>query len=232
MEHDNSEDAVTWNVFRYLDKTNQLNGFLSSMINLPVTEAELVYWSYSQKHQEVWPGLAEARKEFGEQSGRSSEPDLIIVTADQLFWIEAKFTTNNETKPSNPDATKKYETGGNEWYRKVFTSDFTTVATGDKKYELLRFWLLGSWASAQTNRAFHLVNLVRSESEKDIEHRFGRHINTDSTRNFARWTWESINDYVSRHSPPSLDKQKFITYFENKTTGYNKDGELQPAFNI
>lgn len=106
------------------------------------------------------------------------------------------------------------------------------MATDEKKYELVRNWLLGSWASAQLDLDFHLVNLVRKQHEKDIALRFGRHLKTNSKRSFVRWTWESIFDLVSEHAPQSRDKQKFMNYFENKTTGYNKDGELQLAFTL
>lgn len=106
------------------------------------------------------------------------------------------------------------------------------MATDEEKYELMRFWLLGSWASAQLDRDFHLVNLVRAERERDIEHRFGRHLKTNSKRSFVRWTWESIYKFGSETARPSPDKQKLVTYFENKTTGYNKDGELQLAFTL
>ena len=230
MEHDNSEDAVTWNVFRYLEKAGQLSAFLSYMVDSPVTNPEIIYWSYNQREHGVWPGLAGARKEFGESPRRGTEPDLIIVTDSQLFWIEAKLTADNETKPSEPQNRKKYEIGGDEWYQRVFTSDYKTVAIEQKKYELMRLWLLGTWAAKQMDRDFYLVNLVRADREKDIEHRFGRHLKTDTKRNFVRWTWESIYKFVSENAPPSRDKQKFAIYFENKTIGYNRDGESQLAF--
>lgn len=104
--HDNSEDAVTWNVFRYLDKTNQLSMLLSSLIKAPVAKAELVYWTYCQREKGVWPELKKAWREFGEHQGQGTEPDLIIVTDRQLFWIEAKLTADNET-PRKDDADKK-----------------------------------------------------------------------------------------------------------------------------
>ena len=230
MEHDNSEDAVTWNVFRYLETAGQLSEYLSSMVGSPVTNPEIIYWSYNQREHGVWPELKKARKEFGESRGRGTEPDLIIVTDTQLFWIEAKLTASNETPRKDDADRKKYETGGGGWFQQVFQSDYHTIAVKEKKYELMRLWLLGSWAAAQLDLDFYLVNLVRAEHEKDIEHRFGRHLKTDSKRSFVRWTWESIYKFISENAPQSRDKQKFMIYFENKTIGYNRDGELQLAF--
>jgi hypothetical protein len=168
MERDNSEDALTWNVLRYLETSNQLGGFLSEFTGQKQRQTELIYWSYSQTSKSAWPELNLARKEFGEHLQRSSEPDLIAVTDRALFFLEAKLTATNKTSPRDPDNRKKYLTGGDNWFRKVFTSDYDMVAVQDRKYELMRFWLLGSWLAAQMKRNFYLVNIVQSTREMDI----------------------------------------------------------------
>ena len=54
MARDNSEDAVTWNVFRYLEKACLLRPFLSSLAQEEQGKAELIYWSYSQSEFCNW----------------------------------------------------------------------------------------------------------------------------------------------------------------------------------
>ena len=169
MARDNSEDALTWNVFRYLETANLLSGFLSNFTQKDQGKTELIYWSYSQVTGMAMSGLDRARKEFGENLQRSSEPDLIVVTDKALFFIEAKLTAKNDTTPSNPKEHKKYLSGGGGWFRKVFISEYESVAIQAEKYELMRFWLLGSWLGAQTGLDFYLVNLVPSAREIDIE---------------------------------------------------------------
>ena len=51
-------------------------------------------------------------------------------------------------------------------------SDYETIAIKAKKYELFRFWLLGSWIASETGRDFFLINVVLSERETDIEQQF------------------------------------------------------------
>jgi hypothetical protein len=96
------------------------------------------------------------------------------------------------TLPSSKDplVKEKYVNGGFSWYQNVFTSDFETVAINCRKYELLRFWLLGSWIAHNQDLKFILINLVPSEREKDIENQFKKHIQEDSNRTFLRTTWE------------------------------------------
>lgn len=90
LHHENSEDAVTWNVFRFMDSQKLLSGFLARLCSSPMTNPEMVYWSYSDSQRDVWDELARAREEFGERPQQASEPDLIVRTDGALFVIEAK----------------------------------------------------------------------------------------------------------------------------------------------
>jgi len=230
MEHDNSEDAVTWNVFRYLETTNLLSGFLSSFGQKDQGKTELIYWSYSQVTGTAMPGLDQARKEFGENLQRSSEPDLIAVTDKALFFIEAKLNAGNDKGPTNPKEHKKYQSGGEGWFQKVFISEYEPVAIQARKYELMRFWLLGSWLADKVGLDFFLVNLVPSAREKDIEARFSPHIRQSDSRQFKRLAWEQIYTWVAECAPDCSEKRILVAYIENKTIGYNRFGELQKAF--
>ena len=230
MAWDNSEDAVSWNVFRFLEKNNLIEGFLSLITGTTPKSSEVIYWSYSQREDAGWSLLNKARREFGEKIERGSEPDIIIKTDNALFFIEAKFTAGNETAPSNVSNSKKYETGGDYWFSKVFNSNYKTVAIVEKKYELLRFWLLGTWMAKQQDLDFYLINLVLSERETDIEAIFKNHIKENQRSRFLRVTWEAIYQYVSKSS--SRDKDIMTKYFRNKTVGYDGNGRLQRAFSI
>jgi hypothetical protein len=230
MARDNSEDALSWNVFRYLETTQKLAGLLSWITQTEQQQAELIYWSYSQKANCAWPQLDKARKEFGENLQRSSEPDLIAISEKGLFFIEVKLTATNDTVPSDKYNRKKYLSGGDEWWRQVFISDYETVAIEAKKYELFRFWLLGSWLAKDMGRDFYLINVVLSERETDIVQQFSSHINKADNRQFKRVTWEGIDSYIADNAPANSEKSTFKTYFENKTIGYNRLGKIQGAF--
>jgi hypothetical protein len=229
ISRDNSEDAVTWNVFRYLESTNQLDNLLSWITKSDQHDTNLIYWSYDQKTQGAWPELNIARKEFGENLQRSSEPDLIAVTDKVLFFIEAKLTAKNKTTPSSKNARKKYLTGGNEWFKQVFTSTYEIIAIDSDLYELFRFWLLGTWLASQVGKDFFLINLVLSEREKNIEERFCPHIREESNRKFKRMTWECLYSFIFDKMPNDAEKRKLLGYFRYKTIGY-RYGKLEKAF--
>ena len=100
-----------------------------------------------------------------------------------------------------------------------------------KKYELFRFWLLGSWLAKEMKRDFYLLNIVLSEREQDIEIRFLPHVKVDKSRQFIRLSWEDIYRHIAVNAPDNRDKQMVVSYFRNKTIGY-KAGVLQRAFSI
>jgi len=233
IAHDNSEDAVTWNVFRFLEKNGLLTKFLENSVKRPIKNSEVIYWSNFPSQNKVWSPLGEAREEFETVPKRGSEPDLIIKSNESLFFIEAKLTATNNIflLSDDPEVQRKYEQGGNHWYQKVVTSDFRTVAVTNKKYELLRLWLLGSWIAQRLCLNFCMVNLVLSKRDVCIEEKFKKHINEGSSRTFIRATWESIYQFILDSQVDTHDKNTVLRYFENKTLGY-KNGMLQKAFSI
>ncbi len=232
IARDNSEDAVTWNVFRFLERNNLINVFLDKVIGVTVQESEVIYWSYSQSQNHSWDMLEKARKEFELVPSKGSEPDIMIAGKNALIIIESKLTASNENEPSNLNVENKYKTSGQGWWNEVFSSDFKTVAIIKKKYELSRFWLLGTWMAKQKDLDFYLVNLVLSEREKDIEAVFKRHIKESQTRRFTRITWEDIYQLIFDLEFSGTDKDMIIKYVRNKTIGYDGNGRLQRAFSI
>ena len=243
FDHDNSEDALSWNVFRFLEKNDMIEGFLEKMFKNPIETSEVIYWAYSQSQDDngcIWKPLDEARNIFELKPSSGSEPDIIIKTDSSLFLIEAKLKANNltpksenvEKRANNPG---KYITGGNKWFDKVFKTDYRKIVS-DRKYELMRFWILGTWIAKQEHKPldFYLINLVRKEKEKNIEEEFRKHIkenlNGEYNRIFRRMTWEDIYEYISNHTIQNKNKTTILKYFENKTIGYNANGGLQKAF--
>lgn len=230
VARDNSEDAVSWNVFRFLEKSGLVESVLGKAIDRSLDQAEAIYWSYNQRETSSWSLLNRAREEFGEELKRSSEPDIIIDSDDALIFVEAKLTAGNETLPSKPEERKKYLTGGDGWFSKVFRSEYEKVAIEAKKYELMRFWLLGTWMAEHVRKDFYLVNLVRLEREQDIEELFGQHIVENGSTRFLRWTWEDIWRQISEIGESGEGRGRLLRYFEEKTIGYNARAELQRAF--
>jgi len=242
LARDNSEDAVTWNVFRYLETRGQLGPLLSSLASKRLDcDPRVIYWSFCQSTQQVHTGLAEAATTFGELRHRRSEPDLILEDDGVLAFVENKFGSSNRTRPSDPNNPRLYPTGADGWFARVFRNDasFSEVAVDKRLYELMRLWLLGSWLAAQSGKRFFLVNIVRegARQEADIDRRFGAVCCAGPERAFIRCSWERIySEFVAmRVGDPHADR--LAEYMRNKTLGYaaasgGTGGRLRRAFDL
>lgn len=242
MARDNSEDALTWNVFRYLERHGLLGRFVEEATGCPaVGEPLLVYWSWCQRTCRAWQLLVDAAVGFGESRERRSEPDLIVEDDAAILFVENKLASGNRTTPSDPTNPKQYQTGFDAWFSTVFrpSSSFEAVAVEGKMYELMRLWLIGSRAAQEAGKRFVLMNVVRegATAEADIESRFGLHALQDDGRRFVRMTWERIRDRVVLPGPAVPERDLLLAYLKGKTLGYavrsqggREFGELRRAF--
>lgn len=237
MSSENSEDALTWNVFRYLEKNELLSSLLDEISNNNHKIIDVIYWSFSKKENKLWSFLKNTRIEFGESINKGSEPDIIIQTDKTLFVIEAKFFSSNrtsgykETLERRINNSKKYVSGGNNLSESLFSSDYKSIVI-DQKYELMRFWILGNWIAQKLNLEFHLINLVLKNRELNIESDFGKHVVSNSNKTFSRYTWESIFSLIKNSDLDNKDTLKFLDYFTYKAAGYDHKGRLKKAFDI
>ncbi|QQE80458.1 hypothetical protein [Alicyclobacillus sp. SO9] len=231
LARDKSEDAVTWNVFRHLQKKNLVGKALQTCLGTKnEKDYSLIYWSYSQENKSVWKPLVDVRKIFKENQNHPSEPDLIIEAPSTIVLIEAKFTSGNRTTPSNLAVESNYVDGGDNWFRQVFQDDvdFQSVAVQDRFYELMRMWLLGTWIAKEKGKKFVLVNLVLEDKEPHVEEQFGRNLIQNSNRRFKRCTWEQIY----RNVQTDIAGNHLEKFFKGKTLGYPNRRDLKRAFKL
>jgi len=235
MSNENSEDALTWNVFRYLEKNKLLSSLLNEISNNHHEIIDIIYWSYSEKEGNLWSFLEKARAEFGERKNQGSEPDIIIQTDKTIFFIEAKFFSSNRTsgyketllkRINNP---KKYLSGDKKMFETIFKNSYKTIVT-DQKYELMRFSLLGEWIAKKLNLGFQLINLVLENKELKIEFDYGKHLINNQKLRFSRYTWESIFYFIESKNIKDTNTLKILKYFREKAAGYDYKGRLEKSF--
>ena len=231
LARERSEDALTFNVFRGLERTGTLDRILSSITATTVHGAVPSYWSLVSETGETHPLLRDARLAFEPHFRQCTEPDLLVETADTLFLIEAKLGSTNETTPTRESVLPGYERAADGWYSTVLCGSPRAVAVEQKLYQLMRCWLLGSWMANKAGKRFVLVNLVASSSDGSVPARFGAHIMQSAERQFVRATWEGIRDALAGSTAMHNDSRvvALIDYLDHKTLGY-ESGVLQHAF--
>ena len=217
--HENSEDALTWNVFRTFEKAGKLS-LLAALLTgervQMVEPIELIPWS--NHNGSPWEPLEQARQHFKEGKRIPTEPDVVLLSRSGMVFVEAKFGSPNKRK--EPDI-YRYQVGG--FYKQYFTADLASVSY----HQLVRHFLFAAHIADQLGiRQFMLVNLVRRSSQQEpgnTSRHFGQGF-LKKPNQFRQATWEDIYDAFLRSNdlPPELNLLR--RYFENKTWN------LQPAF--
>ncbi len=235
ISRERSEDALSWNIFRHLENRDYLKLYIKKTLGIDIKSPELILWSFSEKESTHSKGvlneLSQARKHFGEDENRSTEPDIIIKGENAIIFIEAKFTSGNNTSGNEIKKSfriinsKKYNA---EWFKSVFKLSYESLIRSGK-YELMRLWLLGTWIAHENQVKFYLINLTREKFEQAIEPEFKQLIIENKSNTFKRLTWESIYDFILSQNN-DIDKD-ILEYFENKTCGFNGSRKKQKAFN-
>ncbi len=139
LSRKNSEDALTWNVFRSLQKISP-KGFkvIEDVFGLS-TVTHLLFWSCdvetSSDIQQILSCLI--REIDGRHGGTMTEPDLVIITEGEVAFVECKLNRNGNQSPwkaQGPGATKRLNTYINE----CGFPELITIKNWEDVYQLVR----------------------------------------------------------------------------------------------
>lgn len=229
-----SEDALTWNVFRNLQKHGQLRRVMQLITGImPKAEPRLFLWGLQLGECSVspWQLLVEARDRFEHDlpvQRPKTEPDIALwVPGEALVLIEAKFTSSNPTY--RVDRTKLLDLTIDQllqiyqWKGMRLLSLEEARRRDEIHYQLWRN-LIFSEAMATHDSSVtkaYVANLVREGSEAEVCEPVLTMMNPDRRDRFEQVTWEQLYQIAKEAGMGQLCR-----YMEAKTA------RLKPAFNI
>ena len=216
LGHENSEDALSWNVFRALQEAGALRLATEALVAVqPEDEPELYLWGQRLTAGGVqpWKRLASARAQLEPGLAQQTEPDICLHVPEWgWLFVEAKF--GSPTGAARSDA---YLRQWSARYRVTCGDLFVWRAldqakAADVPEQLLRNAAFARHLAQGGERAI-VVALVREADATPVEERFRRFCAVDSV-DFRRATWESIYRLLPQDAP-ALSKLR--AYLENKT---------------
>lgn len=229
LTHDNSERALTWNVFRWLEVSGALPAFLESTLARAVATVDLVYWGYSPEREGVCMPLVRARNAFHEEDADAIEPAVLIDTGDTLIAVDPRMGPG-ATRSWTPAHWEKYERGGKSWAAEVFCGDLGAIVADKGAFEFLRLWLLGSYMAAAEDKAFVLLHMTPVWSGAPLLKSLGPQLKTGPARQTVSVTWEDVYAHVGGECVNARNAPALLTYLREKSAGYGADGRLRRAF--
>lgn len=184
---ENSEDAITWTVFRGLEQRGRLNALVAP--EHPSGEPALLLWGVplgGDRAPEVASALADVCQSLGEKANALSEPDAIVVWPELVVLVEAKFRSANELRPNYRGFPRYLDRP------ELFAASSDEVAAAGY-YELTRNWRIGTaLAERLQTPGFLLINLgppEKIEVDADI---FMTLVAQSPLREFASCSWSDV----------------------------------------
>jgi hypothetical protein len=166
--HEHSEDAVTWNVFRFFERHASFSPAIRTICPCPDSEPLAVFWTTHNGC--LWDSCRLCSDQIPEKPTARSESDLIFLWEHKLLVVvEAKFRSPNRSD-SNPQK-RKVELRKSRPYithaSRCLNQKGAPKAVCDGWYKLLRNWVLGMELKDTLGcEEFALVNLLRKSRER------------------------------------------------------------------
>jgi hypothetical protein len=237
FNQENSEDALSWNVFRSLQRVGCLRRVaqLITGLDIPV-EPQLYLWglSLSDNHFEPWDLLIAARERFEANlpiKRPMTEPDIALhLPGKYLILIEAKFTSPNSFYADGPrkDAVSltKAELIDLYWNEALVTLDRNKARVASRVHYQL--WRNLVFAESMTHiegssTPAYLASLTRQGQEQESCAEFAALVRQPYKGHFQHVCWEQL---IKEYCPNDDSLSALRKYAESKTA------KLRPAFQL
>jgi hypothetical protein len=225
LGHENSEDAVTWNVFRSLQEAKALSVAMRTLTGIEArSEPKLYLWGCEIGLEEThpWDALAAARNQIEPSGRRQTEPDCCLhVPGQAMVLIEAKFGS-----PMTSKGTEKARDAWLDRYERTCPGILSRAAIaamppGGFPEQILRNIVLALRLAGDLEQAV-VVALVRRKETKGVEELARSCLVHGVPVTIREESWESL--YPAVRSDGSLSS--LARYMEDKSF------RLRRAFDI
>lgn len=230
MCSENSEDALTWSIFNYLEEKDLISRAYNYFTGEEVQgNCEIYYWGYNDKYPEskLITEYYKTLKDAGEPKwqGGYSEPDILLFNPSHgLINIEVKYRSPNDGKLGNRND-KGYE-GRRKRAQKMLDIGSSFVMKQNASdwiwYELLRMWVPGCVvADTMKLKAFTLINLLPNAMLEKGKGKVGSDMNECIKQNnsfkFIQVTWEEFAQEIDSWN--AISDEGFWDYRKRKIPG-------------
>lgn len=171
---ENSEDALSWNLFRSLQSTGKL-GLVTETLNLGIDIETLYFWQHrlDQWSEQIDPeiqGVLDEMEPWGKGGRRQqTETDIILRGKHHIIMVESKLGKPEtiikawgRSGPTNRPTPPDYLEFMTKLGVKLFKDSFDFDQDGRRFYQLFRNYLLGAALSQKWNTEFSLLTIVNS----------------------------------------------------------------------
>jgi len=193
----NSEDALTWNVFRSLQQMGDKGLRVVEEVFEVGRISNLLFWGCDieacSDTQQILNSLI--RGIDGRHGGTMTEPDLVIVTDSEVAFVECKLNKNGNQSPwksQGPGAAKRFNTYVNE----CGFSELRGINSWKDVYQLIRQYIYAK-SLAEILKKHPIVFALIHEAHVDDWTHFYNPLTVFAPKIFRPFvTWQSMRDKI------------------------------------
>lgn len=171
LASENSEDVLSWNIFRSLQMADKMC-LLSNVLGMPGDVEEVYFWQHavSRRTEEPAPEIQATLDEmepWGQGGARQqTETDVIVRGRRHFVMVESKLGKPGQAvrawSRSSAGMRPQYQRFMNALGISLFKDDFDYAGDGNRFYQLFRNYVLGAALSIRWNAQFSLVAIVNA----------------------------------------------------------------------
>jgi len=207
LGRNNSEDALTWNVFRFLQQSKIGLRFISEVFEVSEIQ-NVLFWGMdaeaSGEEQQLVNILI--RTIDGKHRGTVTEPDLIFISEKEVCFVECKLNQNGNTSPWRTTNAQSSEKRMNV-YREVLP-ELIHLDDWINVYQMIRQYIYAKVLGKILGKQPRVYPLINERHQEILQPYYSSLLNWDKDNIFHDFlTWQTI---LKRIRSSSIDDKEIL----------------------
>ncbi len=205
LSRENSEDALTWNVFRSLQAAGEYGlKVISDSFNITKVE-KILFWGCDVENNGDEQQLLNIliRTIDGKHIGTMTEPDLVLITETEVIFVECKLNQNGNVSPwraQGDGAKKRMKT----YIEEGFT-ELNDINDWELVYQLIRQYVYAKSLSEKLNKKPAVISFINNK-HKEVLSKYYLKIKESAINDTGIFkdfvTWQDIRKKISESNLP------------------------------
>lgn len=194
----NSEDALTWNVFRSLQLSSNANisSIYKKVFNINPVET-ILFWGCDLLNLNDYQIKLNSliRLIDGRFQGTMTEPDIVLITKKELVFIECKLNQHGKQSPwrAQTDGSKKRF----EHYKTKYIPELSNIGDWKSVYQLIRNYIYSKLLAEILNKKPLLIPLINKKHKSILTKYYQPLIEFDPNVFMSLTSWQDIDENLN-----------------------------------
>jgi len=215
----NGEDALTWNVFRSFQKAGNAGlDIISEVFGISKEVKTILFWGCDAENHGEEQQLLNIliRTIDGQLQGTMTEPDLVIITEDEVVFVECKLNLSGTTSPwkasskkKNVEEKDKIDGADKRFaiYKKMFP-ELMCINDWRDVYQLIRQYVYAKKLADYLNKKPLVIPLINADHKCNLSRHYSKIKDCIANynavlQNFV--TWQDIKEKISGSNLPNKE---------------------------